>query len=103
MILSFLPNFFKLKNNEILTRPMKGTISRGKSTLDDQIKISEFRSDIKIKAENSMIVDLIRNDLSKVSKIGSVQVDKLLDIEEYETLFQMTSTINAKLKKSKLL
>ena len=78
MILSFSPElFFKLKNNEILTRPMKGTISRGKSTLDDQIQISEFRSDIKIKAENSMIVDLIRNDLSKVSEIGSVQVDKL--------------------------
>ena len=57
-----------------------GTIQRGNSRLDDEIKIREFKSDSKIKAENSMIVDLIRNDLSKVSEIGSVKIFVLEDI-----------------------
>lgn len=101
MLLSFSPElFFKREKDNILMRPMKGTIQRGKSLLDDEIKIREFKSDSKIKAENSMIVDLIRNDLSKVSEIGSVKVEKLLEVEEYETLFQMTSTVKSKLKKN---
>ncbi|MBP7282507.1 MAG: aminodeoxychorismate synthase component I [Leptospiraceae bacterium] len=100
MLLSFSPElFFKREKDNILMRPMKGTIQRGNSRLDDEIKIREFKSDSKIKAENSMIVDLIRNDLSKVSEIGSVKVERLLEVEEYETLFQMTSTVKSKLKK----
>ena len=100
MLLSFSPElFFKREKDNILMRPMKGTIQRGNSRLDDEIKIREFKSDSKIKAENSMIVDLIRNDLSKVSEIGSVKVERLLEVEEYETLFQMRSTVKSKLKK----
>jgi len=100
-ILSLSPElFFKRKHNKILTKPMKGTSPRGKSQLDDIQIIQKLKSDNKTKAENSMIVDLIRNDLGKVSEIGSVKVTHLLEVEEYETLFQMTSSITSNLKQN---
>lgn len=100
-ILSLSPElFFKRKNNTLLARPMKGTSPRGKSELDDRNLLKELSQDSKTKAENSMIVDLIRNDFGKIAKLGSVQVEKLRQIEEYETLFQMTSTVKSTLKES---
>lgn len=95
-ILSLSPElFFKRVKNKITTKPMKGTSHKGNSSLANRNILDQFLSDKKIKAENSMIVDLIRNDLGKISKIGSVKVEKLLAVEEYETLYQMTSTITA--------
>ena len=98
-ILSFSPElFFKKNGNRILTKPMKGTIKRGK-TQDEDLKNIEFlKNDVKNRAENIMIVDLLRNDLGKISEVGSVKVLKLFDIETHKTLHQMTSEVESTLK-----
>lgn len=97
-ILSASPElFFHLKGDQIITRPMKGTISRGKTVREDIERKEELYHSVKNRAENVMIVDLLRNDLSVVSKLGTVQVDKLFEIETYPTVHQMTSTITATL------
>ena len=98
-ILSFSPEmFFTLNGRKILTKPMKGTIHRGRTKQEDEILKNFLGNDIKNKSENIMIVDLLRNDLGKISKTGSVHVDKLFEIEEHKTLFQMTSEITAELE-----
>ncbi|MDE6139063.1 MAG: anthranilate synthase component I family protein, partial [Candidatus Gastranaerophilales bacterium] len=98
-ILSFSPElFFRLKDNKIYTKPMKGTIERGKSPEEDNKNAEFLYNDIKNRAENVMIVDLLRNDLGRIAKAGSVKVDKLFDIEKHATLFQMTSEISAELE-----
>ncbi len=95
-ILSFSPElFFKIENNKITTKPMKGTIKRGKTKEEDLKNINFLKKDEKNKAENVMIVDLLRNDLSKISKIGTVKVNKLFEVETHPTVHQMTSTISA--------
>ena len=95
-ILSFSPElFFKIKNNKIITKPMKWTIKRGKTRNEDLLNINFLKKDIKNIAENVMIVDLLRNDLSKIAKTGTVKVDKLFEVETHPTLHQMTSTISA--------
>lgn len=97
-LLSFSPElFFRLKDNKILTKPMKGTIERGKTKEEDDKNKDFLYYDIKNRAENIMIVDLLRNDLGRISKPGSVKVDKLFEIEEHRTLFQMTSEISSEL------
>ena len=97
-LLSFSPElFFRLKGNKILTKPMKGTIARGKTKDEDNKNKNFLYSDIKNRAENIMIVDLLRNDLGRISKPGSVKVDKLFEIEEHKTLFQMTSEVSSEL------
>lgn len=98
-ILSFSPElFFKLKGNKIFTKPMKGTVRRGTNKAEDE-KLKDFLyNDKKNRAENIMIVDLLRNDLGRISKTGSVKVEKLFEIEEHKTLFQMTSEISAELE-----
>lgn len=100
-ILSFSPElFFTLKNNHILTKPMKGTIKRGKNAKEDKDLIEFLKNDEKNKAENVMIVDLLRNDLGRIAKTGSVKVTKLFEIETHKTLHQMTSQIEADLKEN---
>ena len=96
-LLSFSPElFFKLEGNKILTKPMKGTAPRLGDGED--FKRREFLfNDIKNRAENIMIVDLLRNDLGRISKTGTVKVDKLFEIEEHPTVFQMTSEISSEL------
>jgi para-aminobenzoate synthetase/4-amino-4-deoxychorismate lyase len=95
-ILSFSPElFFTLKENKILTKPMKGTINRGKTELEDRQNEKFLFYDEKNRAENVMIVDLLRNDLGRIAKTGTVKVEKLFDIEKHSTLFQMTSEISA--------
>lgn len=98
-VLSFSPElFFTLKNNHILTKPMKGTIKRGQNKEEDK-KLKEFlQNDEKNRAENVMIVDLLRNDLGRIAKTGSVKVSKLFEIETHKTLHQMTSQIEADLR-----
>ncbi len=98
-ILSFSPElFFQVKGNSITTRPMKGTIRRGATPEEDEANRLFLSSDPKNRAENIMIVDLLRNDLSVIAKDGTVKVDRLFAVEEHPTLFQMTSEISAKMR-----
>lgn len=91
-ILSLSPElFFTLESGKVKARPMKGTAPAGS---DPQ----ELRSDPKQRAENLMIVDLLRNDLSRVARAGSVKVPELFTVERYPTLLQMTSTVTAELE-----
>ncbi|MCP4650520.1 MAG: aminodeoxychorismate synthase component I [PVC group bacterium] len=100
-ILSFSPELFFRQNNCNLTvKPMKGTIKRGKTRQEDKINKNNLRNDLKNKAENIMIVDLLRNDLGKISKTGSVKTSQIFNVEEYKTLLQMTSTVTSKIKKN---
>lgn len=98
-ILSFSPElFFELDGNKIKTKPMKGTVQRGKDEQEDEANIEFLKNDIKNRAENVMIVDLLRNDLGRIAKTGTVEVEKLFDIETHKTVHQMTSEISAELE-----
>ncbi|MCJ8323844.1 MAG: aminodeoxychorismate synthase component I [Rhizobiales bacterium] len=95
-ILSLSPElFFNLSQNDLTARPMKGTAPRGQTPAQDAELKTWLHNDPKNRAENLMIVDLLRNDLSRVAEIGSVNVARLYDIETYDSLFQMTTSINA--------
>ncbi|WP_449620856.1 aminodeoxychorismate synthase component I [Robertmurraya sp. Marseille-Q9965] len=97
-ILSASPElFFHLKDDELTTRPMKGTIKRGKSFEEDEKNARWLYQSEKNRAENVMIVDLLRNDLGMIAVPGTVQVPELFNIEQYPTVHQMTSTITAKI------
>lgn len=88
--------FFDLDGDIISGRPMKGTIKRGRTTAEDGEQEKWLRADIKNRAENVMIVDMIRNDIGRIAEAGSVHVPELFTIEKYPTLFQMTSTVRGK-------
>ena len=93
-ILSFSPElFFRMDGRRLLARPMKGTAPRGFDAADDAARAETLRSDPKNRAENLMITDLLRNDLSRVGNM--VAVPALFDVETYPTVLQMTSTITA--------
>ena len=77
---------------------MKGTSSRGENINEDNILVENLLNDEKIKAENLMIVDLLRNDLGMIAKNGSVKVQNLLELETHSTLHQITSTVFAELE-----
>ncbi|PJZ27016.1 aminodeoxychorismate synthase, component I [Leptospira hartskeerlii] len=97
-ILSFSPElFWERKSSQIRTVPMKGTRPRGKDPAEDQKYKSELSGSEKDRAENLMITDLLRNDLGRISLPGSVGVSKLFSIEEYPTVFQMTSEVHSEL------
>ena len=98
-LLSYSPElFFRLEGNKIVTKPMKGTIQRGKNSVEDK-KMRDFLfNDPKNRAENIMIIDLLRNDLGRIAQVGSVKVEKLFEIEEHPTLFQMTGEVHARLR-----
>ena len=98
-ILSLSPElFFRRERTKLVLKPMKGTIKRGRTTKEDKEQIQSLLSSEKEKAENLMIVDLVRNDIGKIAEIGSVKVEKLFTVEKYKSLFQMTSTITGILK-----
>jgi para-aminobenzoate synthetase/4-amino-4-deoxychorismate lyase len=102
-ILSFSPElFFRLEdageNRRITTRPMKGTAPRGRTTREDRAQAEWLRNDPKNRAENVMIVDLLRNDLGRLCHYGSVRAQNLFAIERYPTLLQMTSTVTGELR-----
>ena len=90
--------FFRLTGGTLITRPMKGTANRGRWYADDEEAKRKLRESPKERAENLMIVDLLRNDVGMVSQTGSVAVRSLFDIETLETVHQMTSTITSRLK-----
>ena len=97
-ILSASPElFFKVQNGKLTAKPMKGTAPRGRTLDEDKMHIAKLRASEKERAENLMIVDLLRNDMSRLAKRGSVKVDKLFEVETYPTVHQMTSTITAEL------
>ena len=98
-ILSASPElFFSLKNGVLTARPMKGTAPRGRWWEEDEARAKQLRKSEKDRAENVMIVDLLRNDLGRVSKAGSVKVPALWHVEHYETLLQMTSTVTSRMR-----
>lgn len=97
-LLSFSPElFFTLQDDRITARPMKGTAARSVDPAADEQIARLMRADPKQRAENLMIVDLLRNDLSRVARPGSVRVPKLFEVESYPTIHQMTSTVSARL------
>ena len=97
-ILSFSPELFiRKKENMCTVRPMKGTAARGRTIVEDEQIRHGLRQDVKNRSENIMIVDLLRNDLGRLCRMGGVSVRSLFEIETYETLHQMTSTIHGEL------
>jgi para-aminobenzoate synthetase component 1 len=91
--------FISRKGNKLISSPIKGTRKRGKNKTDDENYKKELLQDKKERSENVMIVDLVRNDLSKIATPGSVKVDELFGIYTFETVHQMISTISCELKK----
>lgn len=87
--------FFTLSGTEITCRPMKGTAARGLTSRDDTERSRDLYESAKDRAENLMIVDMMRNDLGRIAEPGSVRVPELFAVETYDTLFQMTSTVKA--------
>ena len=85
--------FFRVEGGRIVTRPMKGTRPRGRDAVEDAAIVAELLGAEKDRAENLMIVDLLRNDISRLSRIGTVGVPALFAIETYGTVHQMTSTV----------
>ena len=100
VILSRSPELFFRIDEEgwIETHPMKGTAKRGATPAEDAEIIAAMRADIKTQAENRMIVDLLRNDISRITEVGTLDVPKLFDVETYPTVHQMVSHVQARLR-----
>ena len=96
--LFFQKGTFNDKANVIVSKPMKGTMPRGKTSVEDQLNYEKLMYSHKDRAENVMIVDLLRNDMSRISKTGTIEVYKLFFIETYQTVYQMTSMVTGQLE-----
>ncbi|BBA08871.1 Aminodeoxychorismate synthase, component I [Streptococcus oralis subsp. tigurinus] len=90
--------FFEQNDRELTTRPMKGTTQRGLTDQEDLAQASWLEQDPKNRSENMMIVDLLRNDMNRISEVGSEHVERLCQVEQYSTVWQMTSTIKSQLR-----
>ena len=93
--------FLKREGDRLMSQPIKGTVRRGRTTEEDNALIDALQSSEKERAENVMIVDLVRNDLSRVAQKASVEVTELCGIHSFQTVHQMVSTIECKLRKDK--
>ena len=102
-VLSLSPElFFSVAQDRITVRPMKGTAPRCADAVADRAQSAQLQASPKNRAENLMIVDLLRNDLGRVAVAGSVQADALFEVESYPTVHQMTSTVSAQLRSAQL-
>lgn len=100
-IISASPELFLSKRcNTLISKPIKGTIKRGNTSEEDERLKKELLHSIKERTENVMIVDVVRNDLSRIAKKGTVTVEKLYDIETYKQVHQMVSTVSCELKEN---
>ena len=90
--------FLQIRNGKVQTRPIKGTRPRGATELEDSANRQELLESEKDRAELLMIVDLMRNDLGRVCKTGSVKVTEMYHIEDYSTVFQLVSTVEGELE-----
>ena len=98
-VISMSPElFFEQNDRELTTRPMKGTTQRGVTDQEDLEQASWLEQDPKNRSENMMIVDLLRNDMNRISEVGSEHVERLCQVEQYSTVWQMTSTIKSQLR-----
>ena len=96
-VLSLSPELFlRSRSGQLEARPMKGTAARGRDLAEDRDVARALSEDPKSQAENLMIVDLLRNDLSRIAEPGSVEVPELFSVETYPTVLQMTSTVTAR-------
>ncbi|MER2492858.1 aminodeoxychorismate synthase component I [Catenovulum sediminis] len=101
-VISISPErFLQVTNQKVETNPIKGTIARGQSLKQDNLHKAKLKDSQKDRSENLMIVDLLRNDISKVCQAGSVRVPKLFDIESFPSVHHMVSTITGELKDDK--
>ena len=100
-IISSSPELYiSKKGNTLITKPIKGTSKRGKTISEDnELKIN-LQNSLKEKTENVMIVDVCRNDLSRIAKKGTVTVEKLFDIESYKQVHQMVSTVKCEIQEN---
>lgn len=97
VLLSASPElFFQLDGDHIIGKPMKGTAARGLTNDDDRRRAEELERSEKNRAENLMIVDMMRNDVGRIAETGSVEAAPLFEVERYPTLLQMTSTVKAR-------
>ncbi len=87
--------FFEWRHGRIVSKPMKGTARRGLMSADDEQQRAMLEASEKDKAENLMIVDMVRNDLGRIARVGSVTVPALFTTEKYDTVWQLTSTVEA--------
>ena len=92
--------FFKLSDESLICKPMKGTSKRGRTLNEDFALMKELKNSEKDKAENIMITDMLRNDMGKISDTGSVKVLSEFDIEKYPTVWQMTSSVKSQTRAS---
>lgn len=100
-IISASPELFLKKEGNILyTKPIKGTAKRGKDKEEDEVLKNGLYNNLKERTENVMAVDVARNDLSQLAKKGTVSVNKLYNIETFETVHQMVSTVSCELKEN---
>lgn len=90
--------FFRKQQGEVVLKPMKGTAAPGKDAAEDAALADAMRQDPKTRAENVMIVDLLRNDIGRLAKPGSVHVPELFGVERFDSVLQMTSTIHAQVE-----
>jgi len=90
--------FLEWTGDVVRTRPMKGTAPRGATTAEDGVRAAALRASAKERAENLMIVDLLRNDLGRIARPGSVEVPELFSLERYPTVWQLTSEVTARLR-----
>jgi para-aminobenzoate synthetase/4-amino-4-deoxychorismate lyase len=103
VVLSLSPELFlEKRGNCLISSPMKGTAKRAPILPLDEKEKTELRESLKTRAENLMILDLLRNDLGKISAFGSVKVDEYLKVKTYPTLHQMVSTVEGQLEKTDL-
>jgi len=100
-IISASPELFlKKEGSDISTKPIKGTIRRGKTPEEDALLKTSLQNNLKERTENVMAVDVARNDLSRFAEKGTVKVNQLYTIETFETVHQMVSTVSCKIKEN---